>query len=124
MLIPFIALLLGFLLVFVHSEWIVDPSATSYLAAAILAGLDTVIGGVRSKIEGKFDDSVFLSGFIVNGLLAASLVYLGDVLGVEQIIMVPAVAFGIQMFRNCAIIRRLLLESVARRGAESTAAGR
>ncbi len=109
MLIPFIALLVGFLLVFTHSDWVVEPASATYLAAAILAGLDTVIGGVRAKLEDKFDDTIFLSGFFVNGLLAASLVYLGEVLGVEQIIVAPVVAFGTTMFRNCAIIRRLLL---------------
>lgn len=110
MLIPFIALLLGFFLV-LSGDWTVQPETASYLAAAILAGMDTAIGGIRARLEDKFDDTIFLSGFIVKCLLAASLVYLGDLLGIEQMIVAPIVAFGIQMFRNLAIIRSLVIDA-------------
>ena len=64
-------------------------------------------------INRKYDNLVFVSGFFVNGLLAALLTLLGDRLGVE-LHYAAIVAFDVRMFNNLAIIRRLLLVRLRR----------
>jgi small basic protein len=51
---------------------------------------------------------VFLSGLLVNTLVAGGLTYLGDKLGVE-LYFAAIVAFGVRIFDNIAVIRRHLL---------------
>ncbi|WP_188880837.1 small basic family protein [Alicyclobacillus cellulosilyticus] len=79
---------------------------SSYLSIAILAALDTVFGGIRATLEKSFDSTVFLSGFIVNTLLAALLAFLGEQLGVD-LYLAAVVAFGVRLFQNLAVIRRI-----------------
>lgn len=79
-----------------------------YLGIAVLASLDSVFGGIRAALKDRFDNVVFLSGFIGNSLMAALLVFIGDRLGVE-IYIAAIVAFGVRMFQNLGIIRRHLV---------------
>lgn len=80
-----------------------------YLGLAVLAALDSVFGGIRAGIEDHFDNTVFLSGFFSNALLAAGLAYIGERLGVA-LSTAAVVAFGVRLFQNLAIIRRHLLK--------------
>jgi small basic protein len=80
-----------------------------YMAVAILACLDSVLGGVKSNLEGKFDNLIFLTGFFANAMLASLLVYLGDKLAVD-LYLAAIVAFGVRLFENLAIIRRHLIK--------------
>jgi len=85
------------------------PAAWSkYVAVAILAALDTGLGGIRSGLENRFDLSVFISGVSANTLLAAGLTFLGDKLGID-LYLAAIVVFGVRIFENLAKIRRLLL---------------
>ncbi|MBO8128619.1 MAG: small basic family protein [Peptococcaceae bacterium] len=86
----------------------VPPVYSKYLGIATLAALDSVFGGIRAAISERFDNVVFLSGFIGNALVAAVLVYIGDRLGVE-IYIAAIVAFGVRLFHNLAAIRRRLV---------------
>ncbi len=79
-----------------------------YLGIAVLASLDSVFGGIRAALKDRFDNVVFLSGFIGNSLMAALLVFIGDRLGVE-IYIAAIVAFGVRLFQNLGIIRRHLV---------------
>lgn len=79
-----------------------------YLSVALLAALDAVLGGLRSSLDQHFDFGVFASGFIVNGILAAGLTYVGDRLGVE-LYYAALFAFGFRIFQNLGVIRRQLL---------------
>ena len=81
-----------------------------YLSIAILAALDSALGGLRASLEGSFESLVFLSGFFANALLAALLTYLGDELGVP-LYYAALFAFGYRLFQNIGIIRRLLLRN-------------
>lgn len=80
-----------------------------YLGIAILASLDSVFGGIRAALKDRFDNVVFLSGFVGNALMAALLVFIGDRLGVE-IYIAAVVAFGVRLFQNLGIIRRHLVK--------------
>ena len=77
-----------------------------YLSIAVLAALDTAFGGLRSNLEGTYDNGIFITGFFTNALLAAGLVYLGDRVGVDNLYLAGVAAMGIRMFNNLGIIRR------------------
>src|SRR5438477_11163682 len=79
-----------------------------YLAVGCLAGLDTVLGGVRSGLEGKFHTDVFLTGFVSNIVIAFFLAWLGDRIGVNLSLAV-ALVLGARIFTNLSLIRRFLL---------------
>ncbi len=90
-----------------------------YIAVALLAGMDTVIGGLRSFLTDKFDNAIFLSGFVINSLLAVGLVLLGERLGLEtgvgdgriSVMMIAAVVvFSGRILNNLAALRRLVIE--------------
>lgn len=76
-----------------------------YLAVAILAAFDSVVGAIRANIEDNFDGAIFLSGFIINSLIAAILAYTGDLLGIP-LYYAAIFAFGMRLFNNFARIRR------------------
>lgn len=80
-----------------------------YMSIAVLAALDSVFGGIRAYMEDGFDNTIFISGFVVNTILAAGLAYLGDLLGVE-LYLAAVVVFGARIFQNLGIIRRYLLK--------------
>ena len=90
-----------------------------YIAVALLAGMDTVIGGLRSFLTDKFDNAIFLSGFVINSLLAVGLVLLGERLGLEtgvgdgriSVMMIAAVVvFSGRIINNLAVLRRLVID--------------
>jgi small basic protein len=83
-----------------------------YLPIAVVAALDAVFGGLRAYLDGIFDDKVFVVSFVSNVVIAAALVYLGDVLGVGgQLTTAIIVVLGIRIFSNVAAIRRHLFHA-------------
>lgn len=104
---PFVALILGCAI----ALFTVGPQKGEigqYLAVACLAGLDTVLGGVRSGLEGKFSNDVFLTGFISNVAIAFSLAWLGERIFVDLFLAV-ALVLGARIFTNLSLIRRIML---------------
>lgn len=119
-LLPLVALIVGFAVVYAVSRGFQpDEAFARYTAIAVLAGLDTVLGGVRARLMDNFDDAVFISGFFANAILAAGLVYLGEQLGLEtglgdqriSVMMIAAVVvFSSRIFNNLAALRRLVID--------------
>ncbi|MGI6453986.1 MAG: small basic family protein [Syntrophomonadaceae bacterium] len=101
-------LLLGLFIGF-NLPILVSLAYAKYMSIAVLAALDSVFGGIRAYMEDGFDNTIFLSGFVVNTLLAAGLAYIGDRLGVE-LYLAAVVVFGVRIFQNLGIIRRYLLK--------------
>ena len=82
------------------------PSSYSlYISIALLAAFDSVCGAVRASMENKYDNTLFISGFFTNAILAAMISYIGDKLGVP-FYYAPILGFGGRLFDNLAIIRR------------------
>jgi small basic protein len=90
-----------------------------YAAIAILAGLDTILGGLSAAMRDKFDNAVFISGFFVNVALAAGLLWLGEYFGLQtgvgenkiSVMMIAAVViFSTRILNNLAALRRLVIE--------------
>lgn len=79
-----------------------------YLGIAVLAALDSSLGGIRASLERRFEATIFLTGFFTNALLAVALTYMGERLGID-LYMAAVVALGIRLFQNLGIIRRRLL---------------
>lgn len=80
-----------------------------YVSVAILAAVDSVFGAIRSSMQDQFEPIIFVTGFISNAVLAAALAYIGDNLGVP-LYYAAIFAFGVRLFNNLAIIRRILIE--------------
>ncbi len=124
-LLPLLALLAGFILFYIPlSGYSLAENVAPYTAIALLAGLDTVLGGWRAWLIDEFDEPVFVSGFFVNAILAAGLVALGERLGLQagfadgqiSIMMIGAVVvFSSRIFNNLAVLRRLLIDRLRTR---------
>ena len=98
----FAGLLLG-LILGVYCPFRVPPEY-----ARLLAGMDAVLGGVRASLEGNYDTQVFISGFFINGILTAFLCYAGNLIGID-LYLVAVLIFGMRIFQNLGIIRRLYM---------------
>ncbi|WP_352401000.1 small basic family protein [Anaerotignum sp.] len=81
---------------------------SGYVAMAILACLDSVLGGIYAILQKQFDIKVFATGFFCNGVLAVGLVWLGNQLNMDLSIA-AVVVFGSRIFNNFSQIRRFLL---------------
>lgn len=83
-----------------------------YLPIAVVAALDALFGALRARLEGIFDDRVFVTSFVFNVLIAAFIVFLGDQLGVgSQLTTAVVVVLGIRIFSNAAAIRRQIFKA-------------
>ena len=119
-LLPLAALVLGFLLFYFPSHGFeADESLARYTAIAVLAGIDTVLGGLRARLTDKYEDAVFISGFFANAILAGGLVLLGEKLGLEAgiggervsaMMIAAVVVFATRIFNNLAALRHLIIE--------------
>src|SRR3990172_13417803 len=105
---PVTGLILGIILGFLFSVEI-PLGVVKYRAIAMLAAVDTILGGLRAQLEERFDLSIFLTGFFANTLFAALLTAIGDLFGVD-IYLGAVIAFSIRIFGNVGFIRRDLLE--------------
>jgi small basic protein len=106
---PILGLILGIILGLLTDIRIPDEYS-NYLSIAVLAALDTLFGGIRAHLQNIYDDKVFVSGFFFNILLAASLAFLGVHLGVD-LYLAAVFAFGVRLFQNIAVIRRILMNN-------------
>ncbi|TQS39547.1 small basic family protein [Cryptosporangium phraense] len=104
--IPAVALVVGIVVGLVFKP-AVPTGLEPYLPIAVVAALDAVFGGIRARLDGIFDDKVFVVSFVSNVLVAALIVYLGDKLGVGgQLSTGVVVVLGVRIFGNVAAIRR------------------
>lgn len=104
---PVVGLLLGLILGAIFNVRIPNEYL-NYLSIAVLASLDTIVGGVRAHLQHVYDEKVFVTGFFFNIILAVGLAFLGVQLGVD-LYLAAVFAFGVRLFQNIAVIRRILL---------------
>ena len=84
---------------------------TKILAVMIIVSADTLIGSLKSYLESNFNDIEMISGFIINSIVAVSLVFLGDYLIVSLYYLV-LFALGIRIFENLSKIRQHLIKKL------------
>ena len=104
MLLPLVGLLLGVLAGYLLNVN-VSFEFSRYVAVAILAALDSVLGAVRAELDGVYDNRIFVSGFIANAVVAVLLTFIGDRLNID-LYLVALINFGFRIFNNVALIRR------------------
>jgi len=80
-----------------------------YITMGLLAAMDSVGGALRSHLEGKYNNLVFITGFLTNAALAGLLTFVGDKLGVP-LYYAAILVFGGRLFNNLAISRRIALD--------------
>jgi small basic protein len=102
---------LGFI-AFDQLHWQIPAEYAPYLSVAALAGLDTVFGGIRAGIEGRFQNDIFVTGFLLNTLLAAVLAWIGDHIGIN-LALVAVLVLGARVFNNLSLMRRFYLNKIA-----------
>ena len=86
--------------------------AEPYLPIAVIAALDAVVGAGRALLDGVFRDRVFVISFLSNVLVAAFIVWIGDLLGVgSQMSTGVVVVLTMRIFSNAAAIRRHLFKA-------------
>ena len=105
---PLIGLILGILLGQAFGLTI-PPTYVKYMGVSVLAALDSVFGGIRAQLEGKYDNAILVTGFFTNIILAGVLTYIGDRIGVD-LYYGAVFAFGVRLFQNLGHIRRELLK--------------
>ncbi|NLY78741.1 MAG: small basic family protein [Lysinibacillus sp.] len=105
---PFLGLILG-LALGILTDIQIPAVYENYLSIAVLAALDTIVGGIRANLQQVYDDKVFITGFFFNIALAIGLAFLGVHLGVD-LYLAAVFAFGVRLFQNIAIIRRILIQ--------------
>ena len=79
-----------------------------YMGVALIACVDSIIGGLLAKSRGEYDDGVFISGFVINAVLAAAMTYFGKRINL-QMELAAVIVFATRIFQNLAILRRNLL---------------
>lgn len=107
----FIAIIIGSIIGAIIGFYvpIIPYTYSKYLAIGIIAGLDTVFGGINSITKKNFDMKIFVSGFFGNAILAMLLTYLGEKLNVDIYLAAIFVFVG-RMFNNLGFIRRSYIE--------------
>jgi small basic protein len=116
--IPLVALIIGIAVAW----WLGVPLGNgigNYLSVAALAGMDTIIGGIRAAMEGIFDQRIFVSGFLINAVTAAGLAYFGDQIGID-LFLAAVVVLGGRIFVNLSIIRRHCITRIEQRREKET----
>lgn len=104
--IPLTGLCLGLCTYFIPFS--LKTTWASYLSLAVLAAMDSVIGGTKANLEGKFNESLFFASFILNALIAAFLAFLGDKIGLN-LFLAALIALGGRIFLNISIIKNILI---------------
>ena len=104
---PILGLIIG-IVIGLLTDIRIPEEYSNYLSIAVLAALDTLVGGIRAHLQNIYDEKIFVTGFFFNILLAASLAFLGVHLGVD-LYLAAVFAFGVRLFQNIAVIRRIIL---------------
>ena len=80
------------LLIGAFFPWTIPAQWSLYVAAGLLAALDSALGGFRARVKGEFKLGVFLSGTIGNAAIAVFLTWLGQKLGLPLYLAAVLVA--------------------------------
>jgi small basic protein len=104
------------LIIGVVAGLVLEPAVPSwlepYLPIAVIAALDAVVGAIRALLDGVFRDRIFVISFLSNVVVAAFIVWIGDLLGVgSQMSTGVVVVLTMRIFANAAAIRRHILKA-------------
>jgi len=103
MVIALIGLIFG-LLIGIVAPITIPLTLSRYTAVAVLGIIDSLLGAVNADTKSEYDPGIFISGLVLNSILAIGITYFGDRLGLELYLGV-IVVFTLRMFQNVASIR-------------------
>lgn len=101
------------LLIGAFFPWTIPAQWSLYVAAGLLAALDSALGGFRARVKGEFKLGVFLSGTIGNAAIAVFLTWLGQKLGLP-LYLAAVLVFGTGCSKTLRKSGRELLTSKQR----------
>ena len=84
---------------------------SKYLAIAIMAAFDSALGAFTAKTQSKYDYKIFISGFIMNAIIAILFTLMGENLGVD-IYLAAIFVFVFRIFNNLSVLRRYAIEKI------------
>lgn len=99
-------ILIGFAFEFPYSA-----EYSFYITMGLLAAMDSIVGAVRAHMEDKYDNLIFVTGFVTNAVLASVLTFVGDKLGVP-LYYAAILVFGGRMFNNLAVARHIVVDNI------------
>lgn len=107
-----LTVLIGCVLGFIFGFFtpVIPYAYTKYVAIAIMAALDSIIGAINATLHKNYDMKVFVSGFFTNMFLAIVFTAVGTSLDVD-ISLAAIVVFVFRIFNNLSGIRRELINS-------------
>lgn len=88
----------------------IPESIAFYVTIVIIIGLESILGGIYSKMQGNFEIKAYFAEFFGNVLLASLIVFIGQTIKLNLISAV-VVVFGIKIFNIFSEIRKILLQN-------------
>lgn len=84
-----------------------------YTAVIIISILDALFGAIKAELdhEENYSSTIFLTGLLLNTVLALVITLLGERLGLDLYLAVTVV-FILRIFTNLGFIRRALLDMI------------
>ncbi len=108
-----IGLIIGILLGF-RFPVSIPPELARYTAVGLLGILDSILGALRADLDKDYNQTIFLSGLIMNMLLGTAVTYLGDALALDLYLAV-IIVFMLRIFSNISGIRYHILDKLIER---------
>ena len=84
---------------------------SKYLAIAIMAALDSIVGAFAANTQEKYDINIFITGFFLNAIIAIIFTMIGQNLDVD-IYLAAIFVFVFRIFNNLSVIRRYFITKV------------
>lgn len=81
-----------------------------YMAVAIMAAFDSVVGAISGMLQEKFNMKIFVTGFFTNAFIAIVFTMFGESLDVD-IFLAAIVVFVSRIFTNLSHIRRMIISN-------------
>lgn len=90
----------------------IPPEYTRYTAVAIVGVLDSLLGAIRASIENKYSTTTFLTGLLLNMIVAVLITFIGDKLNLDLYLAI-SVAFTIRIFANIGTIKTTTVNKIS-----------
>ncbi len=97
------------------SNYTIPMEHIKYTAVSIIILLDAIFGAIKAELSHeKYDPIIFITGLVINVLLALGITLLGERLGLDLYLAVTVV-FTFRIFSNLGVLRRAVLKTLKRK---------
>lgn len=92
------------------SNFTIPPAFIKYTAVIIIGILDSLFGALKANYsKEKYNSTIFLIGLLFNTILALTITFIGEKLGLDLYLAVTVV-FTIRIFTNLSKLRNVLFD--------------